>query len=127
MQAVALARYELPFPVPLHALWLKHRGGGGIPTPRYQAYGKEAGWMIRQQRAGRIEGPASVMIRLVAPDKRKRDGDNLLKCLFDTLKTNQIIEDDNKDIVRRFTVEWADTGAPCTVLVQEHVQEMSCQ
>lgn len=113
-----MIRIELPFPVPLHALWLKHKGGGGIPTPRYSAYGREAWAMIAQQRAGKAKGPVSVHIRVVAPDRRVRDGDNLLKCVFDTLKTNSVIEDDSNRIVKRHELVWADDGPPCVVLVQ---------
>jgi len=118
-------RYELPFPVPLHALWLKHKGGGGVPSPRYQSYGREAWAMIAQQRAGKARGPVSVYIRLVAPDKRARDGDNLLKCLFDTLKNNAVIEDDSNRIVRRHELVWASDGPPCIVLIQEASEEMA--
>lgn len=118
-------RLELPFPVPLHALWLKHKGGGGIPTPRYQAYGREAWAMIAQQKPGKIKGPVSVAIRLVAPDKRKRDGDNLLKCLFDTLKRNGIIEDDNNRVVTRHSLEWALTGPACVILVQAREEDLT--
>jgi crossover junction endodeoxyribonuclease RusA len=120
-----MTRVELPYPIPLHALWLKHRGGGGIPTPRYKAYGKEAWARIAQQKPRKLKGRVSVFIRLVAPDKRGRDGDNLLKCLFDTLKTNGLIEDDSNRIVVRHSLEWAADGPPCVVLIQTAEVEMA--
>lgn len=113
-----MTRVELPFPVPLHALWLKHKGGGGIPSERYQAYGREAWAMIQQQKPARVNGPVSVFIRLHAPDRRQRDGDNLFKCVFDTLKRNGIIEDDCNRFVKRGGFFWADDGPPCVVLIQ---------
>lgn len=113
-----MTRIELPFPVPLHALWKVHKGGGGKPTPRYAAYGKEAWAMIAQQRPKKLKGPVTVDIFVVAPDARARDGDNLLKCLFDTLKNNGVIEDDSLKIVRRHSLEWMDSGPPCVVVVR---------
>lgn len=114
-----MTRIELPFPVPLHALWRVHKGGGGVPSDRYKSYGREAWAMIAQQKPQKIKGPVSISICLVAPDKRKRDGDNLLKCIFDTLKNNGVIEDDNRFIVQRFSVTWWHDGPPCVVLVQQ--------
>lgn len=113
-----MTRVELPFPVPLHALWIKSKGGGGIPTARYQAYGREAWAMIAQQRPQKAKGPVSVFIRLCAPDKRNRDGDNLFKCVLDTLKNNGLIEDDGNRFVKRAGFFWAEDGPPCVVLIQ---------
>lgn len=114
------ARIELPFPVPLHALFVKHKGGGGIPSSRYKSYGREAWAAIAQQKPGKLKGEVSVFARLVAPDKRARDADNLGKCLLDTLKTNGIIEDDSNRYVKRLTYEWAADGPPCVVLIQKY-------
>ena len=116
--AGTMTRIELPFPVPLHALWIKHRGGGGVPSVRYKAYGREAWAEIARQRPQKHKGAVSVFVRLVAPDRRARDCDNLGKCLLDTLKTNGIIEDDSNRFVKRLTYEWASDGPPCVVLVQ---------
>lgn len=118
-----MTRVELPFPVPLHALFIKHKGGGGIPTLRYKTYGREAWAAIAQQRPTKARGQVSVYVRLVAPDKRARDADNLGKCLLDTLKTNGLIEDDSNRFVRRLTYEWADDGPPCVVCIQQIEQE----
>lgn len=120
-----MIRVELPYPVPLHALWLKHRGGGGIPTDRYKLYGRAAWAMIAQQRPAKTKGPVSVHIRLKAPDKRARDGDNLLKCLFDTLKTNGLIEDDSNRVVRRHELVWADDGPACVVLIMPFSESLA--
>jgi len=114
-----MTRVELPFPVPLHALWLRHKGGGGIPSPRYKAYGREAWATIAQQRPQKLKGEVSVFVRLVAPDRRERDADNLGKCVLDTLKTNGLIENDSNRYVRRLTFEWANDGPPCVVIIQQ--------
>lgn len=109
---------SLPFPVPLRALFVKSKGGSGIPSKRYQAYGREAAGMILSQGAPKVTGPVRVEIQLCAPDRRKRDGDNLMKCLFDTLVTNRVIEDDSNAIVRGFSVEWVEASEPCRVSIE---------
>lgn len=123
----SMTRLELPFPVPLHDLWISHKGGGGTPTARYKSYGKEAGWMILTQRPKKLKGPVTVQIFVVAPDNRTRDGDNLLKCLFDTLKTNGIIEDDNRKIVRKHSLEWVEDGPPCVVIVKPYAPALQLE
>lgn len=120
-----MTKVELPFPVPLHALWVKHRGGGGVPSKRYQEFGREAWAMIAQQRPQKVKGAVSANILLVAPDKRRRDGDNLLKCVFDTLKNNGLIEDDSNQIVKRFTVDWSLSGPPCTILIHPYEEGLA--
>lgn len=120
-----MTRIELPYPVPLHACFRNARGRGRVPTDRYLSWQKEAWAMIAQQRPQRIKGPVSVMVQLVAPDKRARDGDNLLKAVFDALTKNDIIIDDSGAIIRRFTVQWADQGPPCVVLVQPYEESLA--
>lgn len=111
---------DIPFPVPLHACFLKKRGGGGVPTPRYRAYADEAGWMIKAQKPSPVRGQVSVRVELVAPDRRARDADNLGKCVFDTLTRHALIEDDSNRIVRRHTFEWVESGPPCRVIVEPY-------
>ncbi len=113
-------QFTLPFPVPLHACFIKSKGGTGIPSKRYKAYGWNAQADIIQAGRPRISGPVSVKFLLCAPDRRKRDGDNLTKCLFDTLVNNGVIEDDNNQIVRKFSMEWVENAPACTVVVEEY-------
>lgn len=119
-----MTRFELPFPVPLHALFIKRWGGSGAPTERYKNYGIAAWEAINKQKPQKVKGKVSVYFRLVAPTRAARDADNLGKCLLDTLKTNGIIEDDSNRYVRRLTLEWAEDGPPCVVVVQP-IEEMA--
>lgn len=121
----AYVRVELPWPVPLHDCFTNAPGKGRVPTKRYAAYRKEAGQMLMAQRARPVRGPVSIHIQLVAPDRRVRDGDNTLKCIFDTLKHFGIIEDDSNRVIRRHELVWANDGPPCVVIVQEAVEVMA--
>ena len=70
-------------------------------------------------------GAPNARAGLKAPDKRARDGDNLLKCLFDTLKTNGLIEDDSNRVVRRHELVWADDGPACVVLIMPFSESLA--
>lgn len=109
--------FKLPFPVPLHACFIKSKGGSGIPSKRYKAYRANAIQMLQEQGVALMAGPVSVSFVFVAPDKRKRDADNLMKCLFDNL-SGVVIEDDNNQIVRACDWRWEAAGSPCTVTVR---------
>jgi crossover junction endodeoxyribonuclease RusA len=76
--------------------------------------------MIKAQKPLKFDGEVSVSIGLVAPDKRARDADNTLKCILDILVKAQIIKDDSNKYVRRVTVQWVPSGAPCVVLISEY-------
>lgn len=106
----------LPFPPSVNGVFRRHNGSH--LSEKYVAWRDEAGWQLKAQRPQPIKGRVHVEIRLVAPDKKLRDGDNLLKAPLDLLVKHGIIEDDNNHFVRKTTVEWADEGAPCTVTVR---------
>lgn len=108
----------LPFPITLSACFKNVRGNGRAATDRYTAYKAEAARMILAQGAPKVSGPVVVEVALTAPDRRKRDADNLMKCLFDTLVHNGVIEDDNNRVVVAFSVRWVDEQAPCHVTVR---------
>lgn len=112
-----MTRLELPFPVLLRFTNVK--GTGRVPTSSCMAYGREAGALIARQRPRKLKGQVSVYIRLVAPDRRARAADNLGKCILDTLKANGLIEDDSNRFVRKLSLEWADEGPGCVVLIQQ--------
>ena len=104
----------LPYPVPLSSCFI-NKGKGRTKSPRYRAYEEEAGKMLNAQGARPMKPPYHVTITLCAPDKRKRDADNLFKCLFDTLVKNGIIEDDNNQCIHSGSWAWTEEGEPCTV------------
>ena len=75
--------------------------------------------MIMAQGSPKAAGPVVVEVFLAKPDNRKRDGDNLLKCLLDTLVKSRVIADDNCDVVIAGSWAWADHGVPCRVKITE--------
>jgi crossover junction endodeoxyribonuclease RusA len=115
MRPVSLS---LPFPVPLHACFIKSKGGTGIPSKRYEAYRAEFEAAWRSQGSPRIAGPVTVEISLCAPNATKRDADNLFKCLFDNMTRCGVIEDDNNHVVLSASWVWVPTGPACRVTVR---------
>jgi len=114
---------SLPFPVPLSACFTNVKGRGRVPTPRYKAWQEEAEWSIKAQKPRRYDGPVSIYVRLVAPDKRHRDAGNCDKAICDILVKAGVIQDDSNRYVRKLTYEWREDGPPCQVLIQAIEQE----
>jgi crossover junction endodeoxyribonuclease RusA len=114
-----MTRLELPFPLPVSACFENIPKVGRRITGRYREWINEALWMLKAQKPQKFDGEVSIMIGLVAPDKRARDADNTLKCILDVLVKAGVIKDDNNRYVRRITVQWVASGAPCTVLITE--------
>lgn len=110
------ARLVLPFPISVNALYRVYRGRP-VLSPRYREWRKVAGWELKQQRPEKITGPVRIRIALVAPDRRKRDADNLAKAVLDLLVTHEVIEADDSRIVIYAHPEWVEQGPPCTVIV----------
>jgi len=115
-----MTRIELPFPLPVSACFENVPKVGRRATSRYREWTNEALWMIKAQKPQKFDGEVSISIGLVAPDKRARDADNTLKCCLDALVKGGVIKDDSNKFVRRVTVQWVPSGAPCTVLISEY-------
>ena len=110
-------RLSLPFPVPL-ADCFNNAGKTRIKTDRYKAYQREAAQVLAyEQKAKPMAPPYHIEVSLRAPDNRARDGDNLLKCLFDTLVKCGILTDDSNREIKSFNVAWVDEGEPCVVQI----------
>ncbi|WP_241616820.1 RusA family crossover junction endodeoxyribonuclease [Rosenbergiella epipactidis] len=53
-----------------------------------------------------ITGPVQITLRLSPPDKRRRDLDNYLKAIFDSLTQAGVWEDDSQ--IQKMDVEWGE-------------------
>jgi crossover junction endodeoxyribonuclease RusA len=111
-------RYVLAYPPSTNNLFItagKHR----VRSIGYRDWVNAAGFQIMEQGRVRFQGPVSLSIALVRPDKRKRDLSNAgLKAIEDLLVEMGVIEDDS--LVQRIDLQWAPSGDPCTVLIQKH-------
>jgi len=120
----------LPFPPSVNSYYGTTCIGGTIKRPH--VYIKERGRLYREKVIEIIKlknlelmanVPLSVTIEITPPDNRIHDIDNILKCLFDSLKHARFWEDD--EYVRKLAmsyVEKEDYKKPGSLLV--HVEAL---
>ena len=91
----------LPWPPTVNSYW-RHRVTGKLATVYVstdgQAYRKAVNLCLMEHgiKTYAIEGDLRVEIEVFPPDRRKRDLDNLLKSLLDSLTHAQVWKDDNQ-------------------------------
>src|SRR5262245_13038557 len=106
---------DLPIPISTNRLWRAGRGRI-FRSSAYDNWRKEAGYALKAQRPGRVEGEVEVSIALGRPDSRKRDLDNAAtKAIFDLLVAHEVIEDDSK--VEKVTASWYTTVPPGRAII----------
>ena len=92
----------LPYPPSVNHYWVMGKGRVYI-SPKGRAYCRQVAGILND--APLLSGPVSVTIMAYPPDKRKRDLDNLLKCLLDAVtKSKGLWEDDSQ--IKKLTIEW---------------------
>ena len=94
-------KMTLPYPPTVNHYWTVGRGRIYI-SPEGRAYRRQ----VKAILAGvpRIDGPVDVAIVACPPDRRRRDLDNLLKCLLDSLGSSGVFVDDS--LIQRLLVVW---------------------
>ena len=91
----------LPWPPTVNTYW-RHRVTGKLATVYVsadgQAYRKAVNLCLMEHgvKTYELEGDLRVEIEVFQPDKRKRDIDNLLKSLLDSLTHAKVWKDDNQ-------------------------------
>ncbi len=103
----------LPFPpsVNHYWCWVPARLGGGMRVgARGKAFRREVIAIAHGQRARPFGGALAVTIDAFPPDRRRRDGDNLLKATLDALEAAHVFHDDAQ--VKRLTVQMREPSPP---------------
>jgi crossover junction endodeoxyribonuclease RusA len=101
-------------PPSANRLWVRAKKGMR-KSDQYSAWITEAGWHVKAQRPGRIEGPYKISIHAVKPDKRARDISNLIKSLEDLLQHVGVIENDS--LCEQLGIRWVTIGHGLTVYI----------
>lgn len=70
-----------------------------IPSARYKAYEKDAGWFLNRFAEMDISEPVNVKALYYMPTRRRVDLTNLHEALHDVLVKYRILEDDNSKII----------------------------
>jgi crossover junction endodeoxyribonuclease RusA len=109
-----MIQITLPWPPSVNRIW-RNAGGKTYRDPKYMAWIKETGWVIKLAKCTKIIGPFSASIVLYPPDKRKIDIDNRIKVILDAAQKNDLIEDDS--MCRLLLVSYGyDTATPSALL-----------
>ena len=86
---------ELPYPPSVNGYW-RSFNGRQIISAKGREYREHVTLILRSQQIERMEGRLAVSIILHPPDKRRRDLDNVLKSLCDSLQHGGAYEDDSQ-------------------------------
>ncbi len=105
----------LPFPPSANHLFPGVRKR--YASQRYKDWQKQALWEIKFQKCRLFfNQPVSVTLSFGRPDKRRRDIDNVIKPILDTLQKAKIIENDS--LVHRLVAVWAHDVVGCRVEIE---------
>lgn len=103
-------RFELPYPPSVNHYYL-HTSNGVILGAKGKSYRRDVALLLNHHKGYcGAERRLSVTINLFPPDKRKRDIDNILKCLLDSMEYANVYENDNQidmlTVIRRQRVQY---------------------
>lgn len=118
----------LPYPVSVNTLYVngkekwcpltkRMKSTGRFKHKKYKTWINFARADLQEQmlmmklRSRSFSGMVDVCLRLKRPDKRTRDSDNPVKCIFDLLKNNGVFADDDNQ-VEHHDVGWRYDGPP---------------
>ena len=113
-------KLDLPFPPSVNTYW-RHVGSRVLVSKKGRDYRAEATSLLNRKRITMHEGDLIVDVRLVPPDRRRRDVDNSLKALLDSMQSGGAYLDDSQIV--RLTVEKvaADPDDPHAEVVVQNV------
>lgn len=96
--------YELPWPPSVNALWRMGRGKWYM-TKEAKNYKDAVYYIVTLLKAPNFDSKQRLSLTILAypPDKRKRDIDNLVKIVGDSLQAAKVFEDDSQ--IDRLLVE----------------------
>ena len=124
--------YYFPMPPSLNAYY-RHKGMGKYVKVYVTKEGTEYRKIVRdeclKQGFERIEGKVFCKVVFYPPDRRKRDLDNLLKCLLDTLTFCEIYGDDSlidELVVRRGELYKGQGIVRVEVGKYDQIEELPC-
>lgn len=95
----------LPYPPTANNLY-RNTSKGRVKTSGYLAWLNEAGWRVKAARPQGLCGRYRLSLVALAPDRRRRDIDNLLKPVSDLLKACGLVTDDS--LAKSVFAEWSD-------------------
>jgi crossover junction endodeoxyribonuclease RusA len=96
----------LPWPPSVNHYWQRNKNGGMRISAEGLSFRERVAWTLPKQPP--LTGPLSVQIEAWAPDRRKRDLDNILKATLDALTHAGAMGDDSQ--VWDLRIYWASAN-----------------
>ena len=87
---------SLPFPPSVNHYWVRNKNGGLRVSAEGKTYRERVMWKLNRAMRQPLQGMLAVDILVDMPDKRRRDLDNLLKALLDSLTAAGVWIDDSQ-------------------------------
>lgn len=109
---------ELPYPPSVNHYY-GTSGKMRYIKPAGKAFREQVAWIVKQARVQKLTGKVSVFIRLMPPDLRRRDADNVLKAALDALQHAGCFDDDSQVEDLHIVKGSKFTGGKCEVLIGE--------
>lgn len=106
--------FELPWPPSVNHYY-RHVGSRVLISREGRNYRDVVSARIRAANIPCFEGAVELRIQLYPPDNRRRDVDNVLKCILDTLTVAKLYDDDSQ--VKRLSVEKFEPIPPAGLAV----------
>jgi len=113
----------LPFPPSINRYWRNNRGRTHISTEG-RKYKEQVGWLCKERGLRPFNGDVSVRIWVTPPDRRRRDLDNLQKCLLDALQ-GYCYHDDSQIV--HLAIAWSKNKPGARVIVMEKEQQAEAE
>ena len=113
-------KLQLPFPPSVNTYW-RHVGNRVLVSKKGRQYQTAVSKLLNRKNIKTHDGDLIVDIRLIPPDRRRRDVDNSLKALLDAMQFGGAYHDDAQIV--RLTVEkhQPDPENPRAEVVVQHV------
>lgn len=106
--AEVLELHGLAIPPSVNELFANVPGRGRVKSERYKGWKNAVGWDVKAQLKGRrVSGPVHLSYRF-GEQSTRADLGNLEKAATDMLVDLQVIDGDDKKVVRRISLEWCD-------------------
>jgi len=88
--------FKLPYPPTLNKLYPNNKKGRRTLSSIGRNYKREVFYIVKQQKIKSLSGSIRIIIHAYPPDNRKRDLDNIVKIIFDSLGNAGVFNDDSQ-------------------------------
>lgn len=113
-------RLELPYPPSVNHYY-RHFRGRVVISAKGRAYRESVRTQLKCEDVQMFPGNIELIIDAYPPDNRRRDADNLEKCLFDSLVAGGLIVDDCK--IKRHTMTMREPMPECKGMIYIEAKE----